>query len=160
MFSTNIYFLVQQFEVINYVKHSFYILQRVGVIRKWIGVATVLIFYFTQSKIIILTIIFAHLAETLFILLIYRKIIKTYNLRNFDSNSFLKELLDDNFFKFIFSHIFSGGAIYFVLFGFSYLVTAFYDSEYISAAAAVMVIFNTIIVFASLSYQTPIFIAI
>ena len=142
-------FLVQQFEVINYVKHSFYILQRVGVIRKWIGVATVLIFYFTQSKIIILTIIFAHLAETLFILLIYRKIIKTYNLRNFDSNSFLKELLDDNFFKFIFSHIFSGGAIYFVLFGFSYLVTAFYDSEYISGAAAVMVIFNTIIVFAS-----------
>ena len=69
-------FLVQQFEVINYVKHSFYILQRVGVIRKWIGVATVLIFYFTQSKIIILTIIFAHLAETLFILLIYRKLLK------------------------------------------------------------------------------------
>ena len=142
-------FLVQQFEVLNYVKHSFYILQRVGVIRKWIGVAAVLLYFYFQSEIIIETIIIAHFIESVFIFILYRKFFINYNLQNFDFNLFLKGLLDDNFFRFLFSHIFSGTSIYFVLFGFSYLVTAFYDGAYISGAAAVMVIFNTIILFAS-----------
>ena len=142
-------FLVQQFEVINYVKHSFYILQRVGVLRKWIGVAAVLLYFYFQSEIIIKTIIIAHLTESLFIFFLYRRFFISYSIRNFNFKIFIKDLLDDNFFKFAFSHIFSGTSIYLVLFGFSYLVTAFYDSTYISGAAAVMVIFNTIIVFAS-----------
>ena len=142
-------FLVQQFEVINYVKHSFYILQRVGVIRKWVGVAAVLIYYLIKSEVIIITIILAHLIESIFIFLIYRNVFRTFTIKDFNYKLFAKDLSEDNFFRFISSHIFSGTSGYFVLFGFSYLVTAFFDSEYISGAAAVMVIFNTIIVFAS-----------
>ena len=142
-------FLVQQFEVMNYVKHSFYILQRVGVIRKWVGVMAVLLYYIFQTEVIILTIILAHFSETVFIFLIYRKVLKTFTIKNFNYKNFINDLIEDNFFRFLPSHIFSGTSVYFVLFGFSYLVTAFFDSEYISGAAAVMVIFNTIIVFAS-----------
>lgn len=142
-------FLVQQFEVMNYVKHSFYILQRVGVIRKWVGVVAVLLYYIIQSEVIILTIILAHFTETIFIFFIYRKVLKSFTIKNFNYKHFINDLLEDNFFRFITSHIFSGTSTYFVLFGFSYLVTVFFDSEYISGAAAVMIIFNTIIVFAS-----------